>query len=262
MAGSFFEVFVKKMLCCLVLFAGLAFFPAPAGAAGAEELHLYCGAGLRQPVQQLLKSFQKEIGLKVAVEYAGSGQLMARYLASHLGDVLLPGSHFYVEKLAKLGEVTWSRQVVLHVPVVGFPKKSAGKVMSFSDLAKPGMRVGLGDPKAMALGRTAEDILKNSGIAEEVKKNVVVRAATVKQLTMYVIKGDVDAGIIARADVFQKKDKLGMIEIDPSWYKPEIVTAACLKASAQPKSARKLAEYLSSAKAVETFGKYGFLPVK
>ena len=253
---------VKKSLCCLVLLIGIVFLLSASGLAQPKELHFYCGAGLRQPVQQLLKSFQKETGIKVAVEYAGSGQLMARYLASHIGDVLLPGSHFYVEKLAKKGEVVWSRKVVLHVPVVAYPKNNPGKIKSFQDLAKPGLRVGLGDPKAMALGRTAEDILKNCGIGDAIRKNVVVRAATVKQLTMYVLKNDVDAGMIARADVFQKKDKLGMIEINPAWYKPEIVTAASLKASKQPKLARKLAEYLSSAKAVKVFTEYGFLPVK
>ena len=45
-------------------------------------------------------------------------------------------------------------------------KKMADTIKTFSDLAKPGVRVGLGDPKAMALGRTAEDILKNSGLKD------------------------------------------------------------------------------------------------
>ena len=79
--------------------------------------------------------------------------------------------------------------MVLHTPVVAVNRSSADKVKEFSDLAKPGLRVGLGDPKAMALGRTAEDILKNSKLKDAILKNVVVRAATVKQLTLYVVKG-------------------------------------------------------------------------
>ena len=54
----------------------------------------------------------------------------------------------------------------------------------FADLGKPGIRVGLGDPKAMALGRTAEDILDHSGLKQAIQKNTVVRAATVKQLML------------------------------------------------------------------------------
>ena len=58
-----------------------------------------------------------------------------------------------------------------------------------------GVIVGMGDPKAMALGRTAEDILKASGLGEPIRKNTVVRAATVKQLVLYLLKGLAHAGL-------------------------------------------------------------------
>ena len=233
-----------------------------ATAAVAEPLLLYSGAGLRQPVEKLVGLFQDKTGIQVRIDFAGSGQLMTRYLASGRGDVFLPGSHFYVNKLKNKGEILWSRKVVLHVPVIGFPLSGRVKITSFDDLTKSGVKVGLGDPKAMALGRTAQDILTASGKGEAVLKNTVVRAATVKQLVLYLLKEDVDAAIVARADVVQKKDKLGMIEIDPSWYKPEIVTAGVLKATKQAEAARKLAEFLSSPQGVKVFGQYGFLPVK
>lgn len=230
--------------------------------AAAEPLLLYSGAGLRQPVEKLVQLFQDKTGVQVRIDFAGSGQLMARYLASGRGDVFLPGSHFYVNKLKDKGEIVWSRKVVLHVPVIGFPLTGRIKISSFDDLTKSGVKVGLGDPKAMALGRTAEDILAASGQGEAVLKNTVVRAATVKQLVLYLLKNDVDAAIVARADVVQKKDKLGMVEIDPAWYKPEIVTAGVLKATNQAEAAQKLAEFLSSPLGVEVFAEYGFLPVK
>lgn len=250
----------KSLTLMFVLLCLTTLQPAALSAAD-TSLFLWCGAGLRQPVDEILADFQKQTGQQVNVEFGGSGKLLARYEATGQGDVFLPGSHFYVEKLAAKGNVTVSFPVVLHTPVVAVNKAKADQVKTFADLAKPGLRVGLGDPKAMALGRTAEDILKNSGLEQEILKNVVVRAATVKQLALYVIKGDVDAAIIARADVFQNKD-LSMIEIDSSWYTPEIVKAAVLKTSPHPDEARNLAEFLSSPAAIETFGKYGFLPVK
>lgn len=220
---------------------------------------MYCGAGLRQPIDELLASYEKETGTKVVVEFGGAGQLLARFKAARKGDVFLPGSHFYIDKLQEDGQVLFSRPVVLHTPVVAVNKRMSGEVKTFADLAKPGVRVGLGDPKAMALGRTAEDILENSGLKEEILKNTVARAATVKQLTLYVVKGDVAAAIIARADAFQNRGELVFFEIDPSWYTPEIVTVAALKTASDPDAAGRLAEYLGSPQAVETFGKYGFL---
>jgi len=244
----------------LVLFPAAGSFSS--ALAGEDDLLLYSGAGLRQPVEELIQRFQEESGLKVRINFAGSGQLMTRYLASGQGDVFLPGSHFYVDKLKEKDQVLWASPVVLHVPVVGFPKSGREKIGSFADLARPGLKVGLGDPKAMALGRTAEDILAASGLGDRIRANTVVRAATVKQLVLYLLKGDLDAAIVARADVFQNQDQLGMVEIDPSWYRPEIVTVAVLSGSKQVERAKKLAGFLASPPAVETFGRYGFLPAK
>lgn len=253
---------MRKHLTLLFIILCLTTLQPAAPSAAEPTLFLWCGAGLRQPVDEILKSFQGQTNIQVNVEFGGAGKLLARYEATGQGDVFLPGSHFYIEKLAEKGNVTVNFPVVLHTPVAAVNKAKADHVKTFSDLAKPGLRVGLGDPKAMALGRTAEDILKNSGLQQEILKNVVVRAATVKQLTMYVVKGDVDVAIIARADAFQNKDTLTMFEIDNTWYTPEIVKAAVLKTSPHPEEAKKLAEFISSPQAVETFGRYGFLPVK
>ncbi len=257
------HVFVSNGLRRILFVPLFAFLLiAPAGPAAAQDLFMYCGAGLRQPVDELLNTYFQQTGKKVNVEFGGHGQLLARFKATGQGDIFLPGSHFYVDQLKEMGQVTFSLPVFLHIPVVAVSKGSAEKVKTFADLAKPGIRVGLGDPKAMALGRTAEDILDNSGLREAVLKNTVVRTATVKQLTLYIVKGEVDAGIIARADGCQNQDKLVYFGVDPSWYKPDIVTAAVLKTSPQPEEARKLAEFLGSPASVEVFGKYGFLPVK
>ena len=239
----------------------LGFWAVLPEAATAEELFMYCGAGLRQPVDELLDVYRQETGVKVNVEFGGSGQLLARIKATGKGDVFLPGSQFYVDRLKESNEVSFSLPVVLHIPVVAVNKRKAEEIKTFADLAKPGVRVGLGDPKAMALGRTAEDILVRSGLKDAILKNTVVRAATVKQLTLYVVNGDVDAAIISRADAFQNKKNVVYFDIDPSWFTPEIVTAATLKSSTNPEAARKLAEFLASPRAVEVFGQYGFLPV-
>ena len=247
---------IGSLLTFCVILTGLS------GPVLAENLFLYCGAGLRQPVDTLLESYRQQTGVKVVVEFGGSGQLLTRFNATGKGDLFLPGSHFYIEQLKKNGQVVFSIPVVLHTPVVAVNRKMSGTVSTFEDLAKPGVRVGLGDPKAMALGRTAEDILNNSGFKEQILRNTVVRAATVKQLTLYVTKGDVAAAIIARADAFQKRERLVFFEIDPGWYTPEIVTVATLKSSSDPTESQKLAEFFGSPSAIEVFGKYGFLPVK
>ena len=226
----------------------------------AEELFMYCGAGLRQPVDEILSEYMMKTGEKVVVEFGGSGQLLTRYRATGRGDLYLPGSNFYTDKLSVEGKTAFIYPLVLHVPVVAVNKNSGDKVKRFEDLAKPGIRVGLGDPSAMALGRTAAAILEKSGLNDEIQENTIVYAGTVKQLTLYVSMGNVDAAIIARADALQNNDKLIYFDINSKWYTPEVVTMAVLKTSKNIERAKILAEYFNSQESIKIFVKYGFLP--
>lgn len=257
------SIYLKGRQIFFVLLAISLFVLNPGlNTACAGDIFVYCGAGLRQPVDKIFNEYKKATGKRVIIEYSGSGQALARYRATGKGDLFISGSQFYTDQLRKEGKVIESFPLVLHIPVVAVSRKSSGMVKSFADLSKPGVRVGLGDKKAMALGRTADMILDNSGLKEAILKNTVVRAATVKQLTLYVSKGNVDAAIIARADAFQNPEELVWFDIDPGWYKPETVTMAVLKSAQDLDTSAGIAEYFRTSHALEVFGKYGFLPVK
>ena len=175
---------------------------AATGPGRAEEaaLHAFVGAGLRPPVEQLLTAFRQETGIAVEAEYAGSGQLLARLRETGRGDLFLPGSTQFTDPLAAEGAILFARPLVLHGPILAVAKAKAAEIGSVADLARPGVRLALGDPQAMALGRTAEQILDRSGVGAAIRANVVVRAATVKQLALYVIDGAVDAAIIVKVN--------------------------------------------------------------
>jgi molybdate transport system substrate-binding protein len=230
--------------------------------AKAEELHLFAGAGLRQPVDQLANEFQKQTSHHVLTDFGGSGQLMMKMKTLSTGDVFIPGAFFYVEKLEKAGKIKSYRPVVAHTPVIGVNIKQTRKVASFDDLAKPGVHLAMGDPKAMAFGRTALSICEKSGRKDAILKNVTVYGATVKQLSMYVSQGSVDAAIIGRADAFQNRDKIVMVPIPKAMFQSEIITAAVLNTTQNPELAQDLCDYMSSAHAVEVFEAYGFLPLE
>jgi molybdate transport system substrate-binding protein len=134
-------------------------------------------------------------------------------------------------------------------------------IRSFDDLARPGVRLALGDPKAMALGRTAQDILSSSPLREAVLKNVVVYGATVKQLAMYVSQGDVDASIIGRADAFQFRDSIQMVPIPHDYFQPETIAIAVLKGSKNAEAASQLRDFMASKQGIAVFDHFGFLPL-
>ena len=227
----------------------------------AQDLHFLAGAGLRGPVDIVVKEFEKETGIHVAVEYGGSGKLMARYNVSGKGDLFMPGDYYHIDLLKKKQKIKTDIPLLFHTPVIAFNRKKDPGIQSVQDLGKPGLRLALGDPKAMALGRTADEILKRSGAEESILKNLKVYGATVKQLALYVAQGAVDASIIARADAFQFRDKIGYIPIPQDLYTPARIGIAVFATSEKLEDALKFQAYIARRESIRIFMDAGFLPI-
>ncbi|QZN96229.1 molybdate ABC transporter substrate-binding protein [Symbiopectobacterium purcellii] len=229
--------------------------------ASAVELHLYAGAGLRQPVESVVGVFEKDTGHKVVIEYGGSGQILTRFNLTKTGDVFLPGSEDYVEKLQQDGQVTSSYPLVYHTPVMAVRKATGGDVKTLADLAKSHLKIGMGDPKAIALGKSGEQLLVASGYEKELKEKVVVQATTIKQLLIYLMNGDVDAAVIGLSDAMKNQDTLTLLPSPPGTPE-EVATIAVLKTSAHPDAAKQLAEFFASPQGIKMFTDQGYLPIK
>jgi len=252
---SFFRKSI--LISSLLFFLTFGCFQAAFGA----ELLLFAGAGLRQPTDHLIRIFQEETGHSVKVTYAGSGQLLSSILASGQGDLYMPGAFFYIQKLKGMGRIDSAKRLVAHTAVVGVNFRKENRVRSFDDLARPGLRLALGDPKAMAFGRIARAILSRSPLKDAILKNVVVYGATVKQLALYVARGDVDAAIIGRADAFQFRDKIRIVPIPPAYFQPETIAIAVLKDSHNLKAATRFCNFMASNRSITVFEDFGFLPL-
>lgn len=236
---------------CVMLIAGML---SPSLAA---ELRLSAGAGLRQPLDLVIDEFQKKTGHRVLVDYDGSGRLLTKIELTGQGDLFMPGEGFYLDKL-RPGAVHSRRTIVLRAPVIAVSRKYAGAITALADLARPGVRVGLGDPQAMALGKTAETILERSGLKAAVLKNTVVFAATVKQLALYASEGTVDAAIVGRPDALQFAKTVDSIAIPRELYEPDTIAVAVLTSTVDLQAACALRDFLVEPSSRKVFMRFGF----
>jgi molybdate transport system substrate-binding protein len=223
----------------------------------AADLRLYAGAGLRQPLDLVIDEFQKKTGHRVVIDYDGSGRLLTKLELTGQGDLFMPGEGFYIDKLSS-STVNSRRTIVLREPVIIVSRKHAGPITSLADLARPGVRVGLGDTQAMALGKTAETILERSGLKEAVLKNTVVFAATVKQLALYAAEGTVDAAIVGRPDALQFSGTVESVAIPRELYEPDTIAVAVLTSTVDLQAACALRDFLASAASRDVFVRFGF----
>ncbi|MCX7642655.1 MAG: molybdate ABC transporter substrate-binding protein [Armatimonadetes bacterium] len=158
-------------------------------------LFIYAGAAFRPPLEEMGREFERKHGVPVKFNFTGSNCLLAQIILSQQGDLFLPGEEFYVRQAQRRGYVLKSEIIGYFVPVIMVRKGNPKGIKSLRDLAKPGVKVGLGDPKACAIGEISEAILRKNALTKDVHKNVVLRAMTAPELANALRLGGIDACI-------------------------------------------------------------------
>ncbi len=235
--------------------------PGDNGKQGVEgkSILVYCGAGLRKPMDELGKMFQEETGIMVELSFGGSAQCTAQILTTEKGDVFMPGDVAELQPLTEKGKVKLQKPVVLHIPVLAVPKGNPAGIKSLQDMAKQGVKVALGDPQSCPIGKVADKILKDQGLLEEVEPNVVVRTANVSELFTYLALQQADAAIIWE-DNLVGDDKIEAVSVPEMKQYIKTVPVASLKFSQQPEAATQFMDFVTSEKAMAVWKKWGFKP--
>lgn len=188
--------FATVVVTAFLLFGCKAEKPEESGSA-AKELLLYCGAGIRPPVQQIAEAFEREHGVKVVTDYAGSEVLLSKIKLVRRGDLYMPGDKHYVEQAAAEGMILSQQSVCYFVPTILVRKGNPNNIHGLRDLLTDGLKLGLGDTKTCAIGRKTKQIFAKNNIAwEDVEKNVAFQSLTVNELGMQIQAGSLDAVIV------------------------------------------------------------------
>jgi len=253
------RIVIATLICALTVL-GVLFFMRTAHAQTTIMVH--AGAGIRPALDEAGAAFQKKAGVRVDYNYKGSACLLPDVCVSQKGDVYIPGELYFMQqavdrKLVKPGYKIVASMTTVMVVQPGNPKR----IDSLSDLAAPGVRLGLGDPQVVAVGRAASEALVRAGVWERVKPNMVMAAQNVTELSNAVKMRQLDAAIVwnATAALYGGKE-LQAIEIDPKQATCSPVPAGVLKFSKNAKAAEAYVDFLASAEGKAIFLKHGFGP--
>jgi len=180
----------------LVVTAAVGFF-AGCGKREADDLMLFCGAGIRPPAAELVETFERENGVKIATDYAGSQTLLSTIKLHRQGDLYMPGDQHYVQQAEEEGFILSYKPVCYFVPTILVQKGNPQQIGGLRDLLKPGVRLGLGDSRACAIGRKTKKIFEKNDIAwADVEQNLKFQSATVNELGMQIQARSLDAVIV------------------------------------------------------------------
>jgi molybdate transport system substrate-binding protein len=226
----------------------------------ADSLFVLSGAGLKCVLDPLAEAFTKETGIGVEYSYLCSAMLLTNLELTRQGDVFVPGSKYYFNLARKKGLVDEDHMVIggYMVPCIMVQEGNPKNIQNLEDLLKPGMRLGVGDFKALAVGRLSEVMLKRAGIFDPFMENVEVIGGSATKMCLPVCMNSIDALInwAGTAKTFDHCSDMVLIDKERVMY--STFPVALTKYAGKEGDAMKYFEFVQSQKAGEIFEKHGF----
>lgn len=218
-----------------------------------QTLNLYVAAGMKKPMDQIIKSFQEETGATVAVNYGPTGGLYAQIEQNQPCDLYYAADWIYIEKVEQAGKLEKSSKFLKDNIVLVVSKTGESKVNKMVDLGNSGVTIAIADLQA-PVGVYAKNSMVNLGLWDKVSPNIKAMPSTVNQVAIMVKEDQVDAGLIYSS--VANGNELKTVEVIDEKYSGDIVFGSAIIKGGQIKLAEAFADH--AVKNVSVFEKYGW----
>ncbi len=187
--------FVSILMGSVILTGALIFAITwkPGAAERSDTLHIYCAAGIRQPMVDAMAAYEKEYDTAFRASYAGSGALLSDMRAGG-GDIYLAADITYIEEAGKQGLVREVFRLARQHPVVVVRQGNPKKISGLSDLMREDVKLSLAQPDVAAVSTVSRRLLGAEW--EPLWKSIDVARDTVNAVANDVKGEFADAGIV------------------------------------------------------------------
>jgi molybdate transport system substrate-binding protein len=252
---------MKKVISLVM--AGILLLFAVSGCAGGKgvAVTIFCGSASKPAMDEAIRVFQGETGISVYSNYGGSGTVLSQIELSRSGDLYIPGSQDYMAKAEQKGVIdpASTRIIAYLIPVIAVQHGNPRNIQSLADLARPGIKVGIGNPESVCLGLYAVEILNYNHLLADVGKNIVTYTESCEKTATLLSLKSVDAVIGWHVFHNWDPDSIDVVYLGPSQlpriaYIPGTLTVF----SKDNDNARRFLDFLVSPECQAIFKKNGY----
>ncbi|BBO82203.1 ABC transporter substrate-binding protein [Desulfosarcina ovata subsp. sediminis] len=213
-------------------------------------------------MEEIAAKFKQDKNVEVNMIFGGSGTLLSQIELSKKGEIYLPGSPDYIIIAERKKQIIEnSDQIVAYlVPAIITPAGNPANVKGLEDLARPGIRVGIGNPETVCLGLYGIEILETNNFLEPVLKNVVTFGGSCSKTANLAALNKVDAILGWRVFHFWNPERMDFVAINPKQI-PRIsyIPISIPKYTKDINLSKAFIEYTLSPIGRSIYKKYGYL---
>lgn len=218
----------------------------------AEGFTLVAGGGYKKPMQEVIQAYQKQSGVQLQASYGNMRQILSQAQASSQIKLVIGDQKFLQQSTAfkqfhRIGQgklvIAWAQ----NRPEIRLPKDFANPELS---------RVAMPDPQKAIYGRAANEWIKSHDLTIRLKP-ILLQAATVPQVSAYLVAREIDAGFINLTDAIGLGDRIGGYQILENGYDPIQIVAAPVNDGENQSEVNAFLNFLQSDLGKTIFAKYG-----
>jgi molybdate transport system substrate-binding protein len=235
-----------------------------------RTLTIFAAASLTDGFTEIGHNFEaSHPGVTVASNYAGSQTLSTQITQGAAVDVFASANHTEMDKVVEANLIVkdMPKDFLTNQLLVILPARNPANLQTLQDLAKPGLKLVLGDTTVpvgkyarQSLDKLSKDATFGADFSTKVLANVVSNETDVKQVVAKVQLGEADAGIVYISDAVAAPE-LKSIEIPKAFNVIAKYPIAALINAPQSELASEFITYVLSADGQAILKKWGFTPL-
>jgi molybdate transport system substrate-binding protein len=253
---------MKKLgrLYLITVFLCLA-VPLSAFAGSPKDITVSAAISLKNAFEEIGRLYGSKYGTKCVFNFGASGDLAKQIAGGAPVDVFASAAQKDMDDVDKQGHIVAgtradfaANSVVLIVPAGAKTSLKSFEGLMAADI----MKIAVGNPKTVPAGRYAEEVFGFYQMLSSIKDKLIY-AENVRQVLDYVVRGEVDAGVVYATDAAAGSKEIRIIAAAPeASHKPVVYPIAAVKGTKSEADAKAFISLVLSQEGKKILQKYGF----
>ncbi len=227
-----------------------------------DTLMVSAAASLKEAFTEIGNLYQNHTGKIIHFNFGASGALQKQIEAGAPVDVFASAGGKQMDEIAERGFInTVTRSdFARNALALVVPADSKLPLTTFADLASSSVqKIAVGNPRTVPVGQYTEQVFDFFKLRDRLQ-NRLITAEDVRQVLDYVIRGEVDAGIVYLTDARTAGTRVRVIATAPEASHSAILyPIAVIKDSQHPAAAQAFVDLVIGTEGQAILQKYGFV---